>query len=454
MTNANQEVIYEAAKETAKKIRQALKVSFPGVKFSVRSSIFAGGDSVDVSWTDGPLSNDVDTILGQFTSGHFDGMQDMYVSGCYQYDGKLYNGAKYVMGQRKLSNEYRATIEAYMEENYGDVNINSYEYWGQFNRAEKEMIKTNQPEQVEEVAPVKVESVEVVTVEQDENVTVSMNINEDKNGIELSFTGIPSKTTRELIKENGFKWSAFKKVWYIKKSESALSFTEAFVSAYNEVETVEEVATIEEVEAIEVVNKLNNEIVSLTEIAKSEQILVNESNLIGRKVLGSWGVAGCDFGYITGETIYNEVIIKWNDGHEEYKDIQGIVYANEYTNTNAAVIYLLPIEDENEPETVNELNNEVDSDPYNHEMVETSSPSNKQPAKVLDFTSRFKQRQEEKESQEMQSHFLNDILPYIDNEDKTRLLEAAKDTEKFNGIFQDILIKVSFKQALTDIQKG
>jgi hypothetical protein len=75
-------------------------------------------------------------------------------------------------------------------------------------------------------------------------------------------------------------------------------------------------------------------------------------------------------------------------------------------------------------------------------------------AVVLDFNSKFKQRQEEKEAQEMQSHFLNDILPYMDQEDKTRLLEAAKDTDKFNEIFQEVLIKVSFKQALTDAKKG
>ena len=40
--------------DTAKLIRATLKAKFPGIKFSVRSSRYAGGSSIDVRWNDGP----------------------------------------------------------------------------------------------------------------------------------------------------------------------------------------------------------------------------------------------------------------------------------------------------------------------------------------------------------------------------------------------------------------
>ena len=45
---------YLTAAETAKLIRKALKASFPGVKFSVRSKSYSMGASVNVSYIDGP----------------------------------------------------------------------------------------------------------------------------------------------------------------------------------------------------------------------------------------------------------------------------------------------------------------------------------------------------------------------------------------------------------------
>jgi hypothetical protein len=46
--------VYGSAKLAASNIRAELKKAFPGVKFSVRSETFSGGDSIDVKWMDGP----------------------------------------------------------------------------------------------------------------------------------------------------------------------------------------------------------------------------------------------------------------------------------------------------------------------------------------------------------------------------------------------------------------
>jgi hypothetical protein len=54
-----------------------LKKAFPGVKFSVRSSVYSGGASIDVSYTDGPTTDAVDAVCNQFKGANFDGMIDM-----------------------------------------------------------------------------------------------------------------------------------------------------------------------------------------------------------------------------------------------------------------------------------------------------------------------------------------------------------------------------------------
>jgi hypothetical protein len=71
------ETKYLSCAETAKLVRTALKKNFPGVKFSVRSSVYSGGASIDVSWVLGPTAKEVDAVAGQYESADFDGSIDM-----------------------------------------------------------------------------------------------------------------------------------------------------------------------------------------------------------------------------------------------------------------------------------------------------------------------------------------------------------------------------------------
>lgn len=66
--------------DQAKMIRAALKRAFPAQKFSVRIDRFAGGSSVDIRWTDGPIAADVDAVVGKYSGGGFDGSIDMAYS--------------------------------------------------------------------------------------------------------------------------------------------------------------------------------------------------------------------------------------------------------------------------------------------------------------------------------------------------------------------------------------
>ncbi|MBX3603223.1 MAG: hypothetical protein KF863_21590 [Rubrivivax sp.] len=89
----------------AKNMRIELARAFPGVKFSVRSRRFSGGDAIDVSWVDGPTSQQVDEIIDRYSAGSFNGMEDIY-----EYRGDrawvaAFGDAKYVNSQRSSSDK-------------------------------------------------------------------------------------------------------------------------------------------------------------------------------------------------------------------------------------------------------------------------------------------------------------------------------------------------------------
>lgn len=60
----------------AKNLRIELRRAFPGVKFSVKTSRYSGGNSMTASWTDGPTSQQVDEIADRYQGQDFDGMTD------------------------------------------------------------------------------------------------------------------------------------------------------------------------------------------------------------------------------------------------------------------------------------------------------------------------------------------------------------------------------------------
>lgn len=72
---------------------------------------------------------------------------------------------------------------------------------------------------------------------------------------------------------------------------------------------------------------------------------VNE-NLIGKKVLGNWGVAG-GFNYGTVSEMlpeYNEIVVKWDENEdglsESYYELKDIIIINDYTDIDKARVYI------------------------------------------------------------------------------------------------------------------
>lgn len=54
----------------------------------------------------------------------------------------------------------------------------------------------------------------------------TFNRNTDKNGLEISFEGIPDESVRTELKNNGFRWHRANKFWYAKETPDRLALVE------------------------------------------------------------------------------------------------------------------------------------------------------------------------------------------------------------------------------------
>lgn len=100
----------------AKMIRATLKAAFPTVAFTVRSRSFAGGDAVDVRWTDGPTSDAVDALIGQHEYGHFDGSIDLYEYSNVREDIPQ---VRHVQTRRDMSDDTQRAIVDWLNRYWG-----------------------------------------------------------------------------------------------------------------------------------------------------------------------------------------------------------------------------------------------------------------------------------------------------------------------------------------------
>ncbi|WP_342422334.1 LPD29 domain-containing protein [Paenibacillus sp. FSL E2-0178] len=209
--------------QAAKEIRAALKVAFPGVKFSVRSSRFSMGSSVDISWTNLPTRKAVEAITSQYSS----------VRRC-EYTGEILSGGNmYVSANIDYTPEFRAEIESKMNEN--DLNNHYY-----YNRAFEEICEQmwneqneigNESENNENTYSLTVDSTDC-----ESNNHATLTINEEKDGIEIRFTYKPSENVLQAVRDLGFKWSKYNGgKWWAKNTTDRLSYAQTLVDTFNDI---------------------------------------------------------------------------------------------------------------------------------------------------------------------------------------------------------------------------
>ena len=119
----------------AKNMRIELKMYFPKIKFSVKSDSFAGGNSIDISWTDGPTTEQVKkAVTGKYSAGNFDGMTDSYEYSREVFP-EIFGGSKYVTENRHVSDELTLHVaksfgfnpSSGKPDNYGNIPGLSYD---------------------------------------------------------------------------------------------------------------------------------------------------------------------------------------------------------------------------------------------------------------------------------------------------------------------------------------
>lgn len=94
---------------TAAQIRNDLKNAFPGIKFSVRSETYSGGNFVNVEYFDGIDHKRVEKLLAKYQQGHFNGMEDIYENSNLRDDVPQ---VKYLFVRREMSDAVRLQIMA------------------------------------------------------------------------------------------------------------------------------------------------------------------------------------------------------------------------------------------------------------------------------------------------------------------------------------------------------
>lgn len=95
----------------AKNLRKELKAAFPGVKFSVRTSRFSMGDSIDTTWTDGPKTAEVQAITDRYQQSEYCPHEDYHGLTDDQFT-KVFGGASYSHTSRNLSDAYKLELLA------------------------------------------------------------------------------------------------------------------------------------------------------------------------------------------------------------------------------------------------------------------------------------------------------------------------------------------------------
>lgn len=92
-----------------------------------------------------------------------------------------------------------------------------------------------------------------------------------------------------------------------------------------------------------------------------------------------------------------------------------------------------------------------------HEYKEPKQPEQKQQPKnnVIDFNSRLKQKQEKEEVNNMKTHFIDNILPYLDQSELIELQKAynSKDKNELDAYWNKLMLITTVRRARDEILK-
>lgn len=112
--------------ETAKAIRQELKVVFPMIKFEVRSECFSMGDAVRIHYTNGVPQKDIEKVVNKYEYGSFNAMEDIYENDNRREDIPQ---VKYITISREISKDVKDLIKKDIAVKWGIIDIEDQQEW-------------------------------------------------------------------------------------------------------------------------------------------------------------------------------------------------------------------------------------------------------------------------------------------------------------------------------------
>ena len=205
---------YIRVAKVAQNLRVELKRKMPGVKFSVTSKTFSGGDDITVTWCDGPTLDEVRRIADKYQHSHADAETGDY----WDYDPsaftEVFGGTKFMNCERHMSAETAATLYAEIGEKW------TRETDSERQRIHRAFQKTPLPVgakvtgkafdddaheyRITYAAPATPEDRGVVF-----GVSAMVSENREKNGIEIRFKAKPPAAVLADLKAHGWRWSRF-----------------------------------------------------------------------------------------------------------------------------------------------------------------------------------------------------------------------------------------------------
>lgn len=227
--------------EVSRNLRAMLKVEFPGVKFSVSSNSYSGGDSARVKYVDGPAYGKVNRVVGKFGTKNFDGMQDLEED-CSTAFNDVAGGFSYVHLYRDISDGIRGKVrDLFVEKGFGKYGENDLvrmvsdvcEKTDFDGRAIVDLKYVEKDEKGNWV------NKWVIVFKADEKPTggddkptakvvngVEVTENKAKHGIEIRFAEKPAKEVLDGLKANGWRWTRFGGCWYNRATDENRTYAE------------------------------------------------------------------------------------------------------------------------------------------------------------------------------------------------------------------------------------
>ena len=245
---------YISVTDTAKIVRGELKKHFPGVVFSVRSSSYSMGASIDMEWLDGPTKSEVEVITDEFEGSTFDGMTDMKSNRYSTWQGREVSwGADSVSTVRRYSKSFYSQVVDQVCQKHGvptpEIMQDSYTYKGKTSYGNPYIADNNIQIGCDDLSTLirreldktsaytkPTEPGAIAVASNADDIAVTVTENTEKNGIEISFSSKPPDDVIESLREKsrGFKYHRAKNKWYAKKTNDRVNFATKLAARFNQ----------------------------------------------------------------------------------------------------------------------------------------------------------------------------------------------------------------------------